>query len=841
MNKNRCILYVFVFVVLLSTVSVSPLSGFEFPGKLKFNIYKDNQMIGNVALFYTGNTGIRRFNRELSSLRWAIYLEGETDFQYMHESYVFRDNLSLYRDLTITSGAGVTSQITLKGEYQNGSTLERRFHYRSKDRAYGSKKNITGNHRDIVIGKISSLLAAARHAAAGLYGSTETFHYLSPETPGIPITLVSRGENRQNAAGKNIPVNVISLTQNNREIHRFEFFRDINGYYYPVVIHFDTNNKQRGLEIRLDRFPDTSPANNPDQMAVVYLDFMDAAARTIRRRSPMDTLIHNAVFKEIKKELNGMILRSNKQLVMDLNTSAALNNYANIKQLIDITFDPDKPSKAKVGEIIRRLGIPGHVDIIVTGQYIDIPGSPTVNIRPIIVFKNNPRINTSNIMFIRNRMICPDRASGRKVPCPDAGSYIVRKIRQFLSSNVQFGSSSKGLTIEDAYWMIIERKFFCHSMDYGYHFEVLEKLRELERIHERNSIAVTDDGAGENINRSYTFKSGWAISAGIEPGKGIIKTVSINENNYADIFTLYWDPLEGNIANYDDALQLARQLNARKHEGHSDWRLPTLEEILSIARYNTGTGGFFPFGFGKDVTRIWTSTPLEQRDRKRLTFKGNDVYFVVNLVNDVRDPRNRKLQFDILDKNQTAKVLLVRSAVKTIKSYARSSRQGLSIAHLAFMKTSDRSPMVYDNLGRLINKAVNNGMRMASAANKLLEVKDEARQTFNTEKNANTATNIFFDPNMTNDEKTRIIIERMMNPNRVDLVVTGYFIDDGSSDMVSVRPIVIYKYNQDIQTENLQFKRSELFCRDPYTRQEVLCQSAAQQIAEAVKKLLGQA
>lgn len=59
--------------------------------------------------------------------------------------------------------------------------------------------------------------------------------------------------------------------------------------------------------------------------------------------------------------------------------------------------------------------------------------------------------------------------------------------------------------------------------------------------------------------------------------------------------------------------------------------------------------------------------------------------------------------------------------------------------------------------------------------------------------------------------------------------------------MITLRPTVVYGLDKKVQNKNLQFKRSELVCRDPANNQEVLCQDAADEIVKAVKELLGQA
>jgi hypothetical protein len=820
-----------------NTTGLQAQTSFKFPLKLKFTIYQDQKPVGAAALFYTQDTGIDRFNRELSSLRWIIQLEEESEFQYMQESYIFRDNLSLYRDSIIFADRGVTSQATLKELLPSGSANLRIFVKQAVPHTRDSTETrILDAYKDI--SKISSILTAARAVAAGSSQCNETFQYFEPPTSASPagrelvVKMIYIGKMQEEIARERINTEVVALNYNSKDIHHFKFYKDSCGYYFPVVIDFDVNNNQRGLQMRLDLFPKPFTAAASHQIDVVYLEFIDAKTWSIKHQTPVDQLVHQTVYREIRKEFNKRIMDSSKQLV--LQSGAYMNTTDKIKQLIDITFEQDITPKMKVKKMIDQLNIPGKIDVIVTGQYTNNPRNPNIMIRPIIIFKNDARIITNNLMFNRTQMICRDPATNKNVPCPQSYNYIAGQIKNFISSNVTFNTVTQGLTIEDVYRMIIENGFFCHSVDYGSHFQVLDRLRELERIDELNSIHVTKNPVNDSGNYSYTFKSDWDIKAQIEQGKEIIRTVSINKKDPKKNFTLYWDIVEGQELTYEKALRKIDQLNAQNNEGHWDWRLPTLAEVLSIASYNNSTKGFFPFRLPQKV-KIWTSTPLEENEKNLLTFSHDGVYFVVKTLS---DGQAHQLQFDILDKDNKAFLLPVRSAASAWQRFVKSGNKGLLIANLAFMKTADRSPMVFEDMGQSIDNAVKVGMNMAAAFNNLLTITDESQQSFNTGSTANYVTNIFFNPNLSREEKIRRIIGNVMRNRKIDLLVTGYFIDDASHDSITLRPMVIYKYNQDIQTENLQFRRSDFECKNTPGGQKTMCQQAADQLANAVKKLL---
>lgn len=785
-------------------------------------------MIGKAGLFYNQDTGIKRFNRDISSLRlrWTLHLEGESGFNYIQDAYIFKDNLSLCHDAMISSERGVFAEFTLKEINQN-----ERIFVNEKGSSFQSSVQ-TG----MDISRLSAILAAAQKVTTGAFNSKEMFQYLSATENENILKIVYVAEMWEEIAHKNIPTSIISITQQNEEIHRFKFFKDDNGYCYPVAIYFNIDDALQCLELILEKFPGTQSLQNPDQTSVVYLDFMEANSRSLKNQTAIAKLVRGPIYNQIKKELNAAIIGSGKQLVLDMQTGSKLNTASKIKELIDIIFEQDVSIKEKINKITGRLNIPAKVDIIVTGQYVDNPDAASIMIRPMVILKNNPSIKTSNLMFSQAQLFCREPGTGKQVPCQDSENYIAREVRQFILPALKFNRDNQGFTIEDVYRMILENRYFCHSQDYGYHSEVLEHLKESERIDKQNSVRVAQLGSGEASRYSYTFESGWEVRTAIEMNTKIVKTTSANKSDYSKVTPIYWDIVEGRETTYDKAQQMIEALNSSNNEGHADWRLPTLEEVLFITSDKSTNPFFLPFALPSEkVNMIWTATPLAENEKMRLTEDETDAYFVLKRAH---DRRGEKVQFDTLEKDQVAFFLPVRSPISAAHQSSQPGHKGLSIANLAFMKTADRSPLVSSDLGQAMDQTVNNGMNMVVAFNNAFTIIDGNQPSFSTASNANLLANIFFNPNLANEKKVREIIEGLMKPYKIDLLVTGIYFDDSSSGMVTVRPMVIYKYNQVIKTGNLQFRRTEFECWDNRSRQKIICPRAAEQIAKAVKELL---
>lgn len=70
----------------------------------------------------------------------------------------------------------------------------------------------------------------------------------------------------------------------------------------------------------------------------------------------------------------------------------------------------------------------------------------------------------------------------------------------------------------------------------------------------------------------------------------------------------------GTYLNYASAKERIRELNRKSHAGYKDWRLPTLEEAMSLMESNKNTKGLFiDPKFGSNQIWIWTADQLKNK------------------------------------------------------------------------------------------------------------------------------------------------------------------------------------------------------------------------------------
>jgi len=160
------------------------------------------------------------------------------------------------------------------------------------------------------------------------------------------------------------------------------------------------------------------------------------------------------------------------------------------------------------------------------------------------------------------------------------------------------------------------------------------------------------------------------------------------------------------------------------------------------------------------------------------------------------------------------------------------------ITHLSFLDARTQSTMASTEYAELINKVVEKGMAEAAKQNPQLALNETGHIIKNTDENVNKLINIVFDPNLTKNQKIDKIIAEIMNPNHVDVIVTGYYIDDINDPFISVGLIVIVKHTKRIVAKNFQFTKDEIICRDPISKKATLCDDAYDQIGQAFLELL---
>jgi len=162
--------------------------------------------------------------------------------------------------------------------------------------------------------------------------------------------------------------------------------------------------------------------------------------------------------------------------------------------------------------------------------------------------------------------------------------------------------------------------------------------------------------------------------------------------------------------------------------------------------------------------------------------------------------------------------------------------QALYITQLEFADAMTKMRMPSQE-SALIDKAVVTGITRAVQTNPQLKYNDANHTIENTPANVQKLIDIIFDPLLTPEKRMGQIISDIMSPAKVDVIVTGQYVDNQQT--LQVRPFMIVKASQKIVFKVLNFEKDEYFCPDPVDRnRKALCQNAHESIAQAVNILL---
>ncbi|KPA15614.1 hypothetical protein MHK_004180, partial [Candidatus Magnetomorum sp. HK-1] len=166
-------------------------------------------------------------------------------------------------------------------------------------------------------------------------------------------------------------------------------------------------------------------------------------------------------------------------------------------------------------------------------------------------------------------------------------------------------------------------------------------------------------------------------------------------------------------------------------------------------------------------------------------------------------------------------------------------QNSIYISHLTFMDPTTGTSIFQTEAGKLINDAVINGINQAQKKNPSFQHNAAGHVLEDTDANVNKLVNITFDPNINKGDKISRIISELMDPAKIDVIVTGQYFEKGP--IVDVRPLIIVKKELKIITKVAQYKKSEFLCSDPVNPStKALCQGARDEISKLVKELLEQ-
>ncbi len=139
-------------------------------------------------------------------------------------------------------------------------------------------------------------------------------------------------------------------------------------------------------------------------------------------------------------------------------------------------------------------------------------------------------------------------------------------------------------------------------------------------------------------------------------------------------------------------------------------------------------------------------------------------------------------------------------------------RDFIYVTNLSFMDASTRTLMAELEEQVLINNAVIDGISMAMKSNPKIKLNEPGHMIINTDSNTLKMIDIVYDPNKTPDERMDEIINAIMGPFKVDVIVSGQYLEQDEINEVILKPIAICKMDKKIIAKTMHFAKSEYIC-----------------------------
>jgi hypothetical protein len=161
------------------------------------------------------------------------------------------------------------------------------------------------------------------------------------------------------------------------------------------------------------------------------------------------------------------------------------------------------------------------------------------------------------------------------------------------------------------------------------------------------------------------------------------------------------------------------------------------------------------------------------------------------------------------------------------------------VTQLSFVDAVTRAMYAQTEESTLINNAVLAGIQNAAQTNPALLFNQPNHSLENTQANVDKLIELMTDENKDPDQRLGSIVSELMEPNGVDVIVTGTYTDLAKEDQISLEPIVINRSSRKALSKELKFAKSEYICPDPNNAaKKALCANTHEEIAKVVKELL---
>ena len=159
---------------------------------------------------------------------------------------------------------------------------------------------------------------------------------------------------------------------------------------------------------------------------------------------------------------------------------------------------------------------------------------------------------------------------------------------------------------------------------------------------------------------------------------------------------------------------------------------------------------------------------------------------------------------------------------------------GIYVSNVSFFKPGNKRSLGNSTPGRLLNEAVSHGITLACHDNARMRYNASGHIVSDIETNLKKLIEISYHDSLQDDVQIQRIIQGLMQPSQVDILVSGQYIDRGTT--IQLRPFALFRLDKQIITKEVTFQKQDFLC----SNSQSLCLETYNDIVELVRDLVGQ-
>jgi len=180
--------------------------------------------------------------------------------------------------------------------------------------------------------------------------------------------------------------------------------------------------------------------------------------------------------------------------------------------------------------------------------------------------------------------------------------------------------------------------------------------------------------------------------------------------------------------------------------------------------------------------------------------------------------------------------LAVRDTIRSMRK-PPGKKKNIYVSNLSFIDRHSEMSMCNTETGKLISQAILHGIQLAQKGNLSIKFNEKGHILQDTDNNVNKLIKITYDNTLSTDEKKKKVFDEMMRPEKINILLTGFYTDNSSS--IEIKLILFQESENKIITKVTNIDKNDWIClKNNQPKGPQLCKKAFDDISQFTKELL---